>query len=78
MTGIGANIKAGSISTEAIKDVASNINLNDFLTSIVPKNVFTAFADGNLLPVIFFAVFIGIALIYVGDDNKTLITFFES
>lgn len=48
VTGIGANIKAGSISTEAIKDVVSNINLNDFLTSIVPKNVFTAFADGNL------------------------------
>lgn len=78
VTGIGANIKAGSISTEAIKDVASNINLNDFLTSIVPKNVFTAFADGNLLPVIFFAVFLGIALIAVGDDNKPVITFFES
>ena len=78
VTGIGANIKAGSISTEAIKDVASNINLSDFLTSIVPKNVFTAFADGNLLPVIFFAVFLGIALIAVGDDNKPVITFFES
>ena len=78
VTGIGANIKAGSISTEAIKDVASNINLNDFLTSIVPKNVFTAFADGNLLPVIFFAVFLGIALIAVGDDNKPVIAFFES
>ena len=78
VTGIGANIKAGSISTEAIKDVASNINLNDFLTSIVPKNIFTAFADGNLLPVIFFAVFLGIALIAVGDDNKPVITFFES
>ena len=78
VTGIGANIKAGSISTEAIKDVASNINLSDFLTSIVPKNVFTAFADGNLLPVIFFAVFLGIALIAVGDDNKPVIAFFES
>lgn len=72
VTGIGANIKAGSISTEAIKDVASNINLNDFLTSIVPKNVFTAFADGNLLPVIFFAVFLGIALIAVGDWIKAM------
>lgn len=78
VTGIGANIKAGSISTEAIKDVISNINLGDFLTSIVPKNVFTAFADGNLLPVIFFAVFLGIALIAVGDDNKPVIAFFES
>ena len=67
VTGIGANIKAGSISTEAIKDVASNINLSDFLTSIVPKNVFTAFADGNLLPVIFGLIASNVAKTGLGD-----------
>jgi len=78
VSGAGSSIHAVNVSTEAIKGVASDININDFLLSIVPKNVVSALSEGNLLPVIFFAVFLGIALIAVGDDNKPVITFFES
>lgn len=67
-----------NVSTEAIKGVASDININDFLLSIVPKNVVSVLSEGNLLPVIFFAVFLGIALIAIGDDNKPVIDFFEA
>lgn len=78
VSGVGSGIRAGNISTEAIKGVASDININDFLLSIVPKNVVSALSEGNLLPVIFFAVFLGIALIAIGDENKPVIIFFEA
>lgn len=78
VSGAGSSIHAVNVSTEAIKGVASDININDFLLSIVPKNVVSALSEGNLLPVIFFAVFLGIALIAIGDDNKPVIDFFEA
>lgn len=78
VSGAGSSIHAVNVSTEAIKGVASDININDFLLSIVPKNVVSVLSEGNLLPVIFFAVFLGIALIAIGDDNKPVIDFFEA
>ena len=39
---------------------AQDIHMIDQLTGIVPSNVFAAMADGNILPVIFFMVLLGI------------------
>lgn len=42
----------------------------EFLLHIVPSNVVAAFASGDLLPVVFFAVLFGVALTAVGEAGR--------
>ncbi len=42
----------------------------EFLLHIVPSNVIAAFASGDLLPVVFFAVLFGVALTAVGEAGR--------
>lgn len=55
--GVGKDIALGG----DIGNVASQkISLIDQITGIVPTNVFKSMAEGNLLPIIFFAVVLGV------------------
>lgn len=47
------------------------------LLNIIPENPFTALADGNILQVIFFALFIGLAITFVGEKAQPVYQFFE-
>ncbi|ABO49156.1 sodium:dicarboxylate symporter [Desulforamulus reducens MI-1] len=67
-----------SLSTEGLK--AKEIvppSIVDTLLNIVPINPLQAFAEGNLLQVIFFAVFFGFALNAIGERGKPLLNIFE-
>ncbi|HVZ29310.1 MAG TPA: dicarboxylate/amino acid:cation symporter [Asticcacaulis sp.] len=44
----------------------------DVLTGIVPSNVFKAFADGNVLSIVFFAILVGSALGALGNKTREL------
>ncbi len=44
----------------------------EFLLHIVPSNIVAAFASGELLPVVFFAVLFGVALTAVGDAGRDI------
>ncbi len=44
----------------------------EFLLHIVPSNVVSAFASGDLLPVVFFSVLFGIALTAVGEAGRDI------
>lgn len=66
-------------------DAASRIDqhldfsLGDFLLSIVPKNVFAALANGEMLPIIFFALMLGGAAVLIPDDKRDrLVSFFDA
>ncbi len=50
----------------------------DTLLAIVPKNPVTAFANGNVLQIIFFAILLGIAINIAGEKGKPVARFFES
>jgi len=50
----------------------------EFLTNIVPDNAIGAFANGQLLPILFFAIFFGFAMASLGERAKPVTTFFES
>lgn len=45
--------------------------------NIIPENPFTALAEGNVLQIIFFALFIGLAITFVGEKAKPVLHFFE-
>lgn len=75
---VGNGFLADSVSTETLSGIANSIDFRTFLLGIVPSNVFQAFADGNLLPVIFFGVFLGVSLVAIGEQAKPVIAFFEA
>jgi len=49
----------------------------DTLLSIIPKNPIKAMANGDMLPLIAFSVFIGIGLTALGNKVKSIYTFLE-
>lgn len=49
------------------------------LVDIFPNNIFKAFADASMLQIIFFALFVGICLLLIGEKKaKPLVDFFDS
>ncbi|MCB0333040.1 MAG: dicarboxylate/amino acid:cation symporter [Bdellovibrionales bacterium] len=59
------------IHTEDTKEPTSAFRLSDVARNIVPKNIIQAGAEGNVLGLIFFTVFLGIALLHVKHDGVT-------
>ncbi len=47
------------------------------ILNIIPENPFTALAAGNILQIIFFALFIGLAITFVGEKAQPVFRFFE-
>jgi len=47
------------------------------ILNIIPENPFTALASGNILQIIFFALFIGLAITFVGEKAQPVYRFFE-
>jgi aerobic C4-dicarboxylate transport protein len=68
-----ASLPAGDASRYA--QAAGQQGMLDFLTHIIPSNVVAAFASGELLPVVFFAVLFGVALTAVGDAGRDIADF---
>lgn len=49
------------------------------LVDIFPSNIFQALADASMLQIIFFALFVGICLLLIGEEKaKPLVNFFDS
>ncbi|XWO14256.1 Proton/glutamate-aspartate symporter [Candidatus Hepatincola sp. Pdp] len=46
------------------------VTIWDFIFNMIPLNPVKAMADGNLLPVLFFSIFVGVALSYVKHKDK--------
>jgi len=58
--------------------VQTAIPLSERLMQIVPSNPFAAFAEGNILPIIFFALLVGVSLLMIGDKGKPLADLMEA
>ncbi len=60
-TGIGANLTGGDTSTVA-RFTEKSIDFSQFILNIIPKNIFVAFTEGNILAILFFGILFGLAL----------------
>lgn len=49
----------------------------DILIGIVPTNIFKAFASGDMLAIIFFSIFFGIAALSIKEQTKETVDFIE-
>ena len=71
--GVGLNIEAVEGTDVTINETAG---LADTLLDIIPKNIFASMANGDMLPIIVFSVFIGIMLAKLGKKATTVSNFF--
>jgi Na+/H+-dicarboxylate symporter len=53
-------------------------NLHDFFVHIVPASITEAMANNDILPIVIFSVFMGVALVAVGDKGKPLVDGIEA
>lgn len=75
---IGSNFSAGHVSTASLSGIARSIDFKTFLLDIIPTNIVSSLASGNLLSIIFFAAFLGFSLVAIGEKARPVIDFFES
>ena len=68
-------LSRGDVSKYA--EAGKALSFVDFVTHIVPSSVVQAFASGDVLQVVFFAVLFGIALAFIGETGRQLLEVFE-
>lgn len=67
--GTGTIIDLGTITPP---EDSTKFDLLSFLLNIIPQNPFAAFADGNILQVVFFALFLGITINKMGSNTEEM------
>lgn len=75
--GVNPNVHADVAKLADYQKAAAEMKWSDFFSHIVPSNVFDAFAKGDVLQVLFFAILFGYGLNIMGDAGKPLINTFD-
>lgn len=78
--GAGLNIDPSTLDTTALEEKSGEAKgAADFILGIIPVSVIGAFAENNLLQVLFFSVFFGAAIVVVGQERcAPLLAVFEN
>jgi Na+/H+-dicarboxylate symporter len=74
--GAGINADAASLNTALVSGFvqgAKSLTLVDFLLNIIPTSFVGAFTTGDILPVLFLAVLLGLALCQLGERARPLV-----
>jgi aerobic C4-dicarboxylate transport protein len=74
--GAGMNIDPTTLEDRAVVDVEQQtkpVGYGEFLVSLVPTSAVGAFAEGDVLPVLFFSVMFGFALLALGLNGKPIV-----
>ncbi len=72
--GVGSSLSTIGLE-KAVKETPS---ISELFVTIAPQNIFESLAQGEILPVIIFAILLGTALIKIGEKAKPVIAFFDS
>ena len=72
----GRNLDMSSVAITEV-EVSETTSVKDTILSIIPTNPFRALADGTMLAIIFFALFVGILLAGMGKKSETLANVFS-
>ncbi|OCQ51752.1 Aerobic C4-dicarboxylate transport protein [Photorhabdus australis subsp. thailandensis] len=73
--GVGMNIDPSTLDAKAVSmyaEKASEQGIIAFLLDVIPHSVIGAFASGNILQVLLFAVLFGFSLHHLGDKGKPI------
>ena len=75
--GAGLAVPIGTGTTELAALAAKPQGAWDILLHLFPTSVFDAMARGDILQVVVFSIFFGIALAAIGDKGKTVVEFLD-
>ena len=70
--GVGAPIPDAAAAASAVGEV-KELKATEFLLSIFPKNAFEAMATNNILQILVFSIFAGVALSAIGEKGAALV-----
>jgi Na+/H+-dicarboxylate symporter len=70
--GVGLNLAIPASATASGVETAA-FNLKDFVSHLVPQSIFEAMSTNEILPIVIFSLFFGIALTAVGEKGKPIV-----
>ncbi|MCL6730305.1 dicarboxylate/amino acid:cation symporter [Sphingomonas hankyongi] len=70
--GVGLNLPLPA-ATAASGVETAGFNLKDFVTHLVPASIFDAMANNEILPIVIFSIFFGVALTAVGERGMPIV-----
>jgi Na+/H+-dicarboxylate symporter len=75
--GIGLNLPLPPATAASGVETAA-FNLKDFVTHLVPASIFDAMSTNEILPIVIFSIFFGVALTAVGEPGRPIVRGVES
>ena len=75
--GVVTKVAADTTKLAVYQKAAADMHWVDFLTGIIPHNIFEAFSKGDILPVLFFAILFGFGLSQMGEEGQSVVAFFD-
>lgn len=81
--GVGMNIDPTTLDTKSISTytaaaASGNGTFVDFILKLIPASVTDAFAKNEILPILVFSTFFGVALSQMGNQAKPVVDFLDS
>src|SRR6202165_2029383 len=79
--GLGINADPAAFDTKAVEayaKVAKDVNLTDFFLSMIPTSFVEPFVKGDIMPVLFIAVLLGVALALAQSRGRPIVAFLDS
>jgi Na+/H+-dicarboxylate symporter len=75
--GVGLNLPVPPTTATSGVETAS-FNLKDFITHLVPSSIFDAMSTNDILPIVIFSLFFGVALTAIGEAGRPIVRGVES
>src|SRR6476620_9483236 len=70
--GVGLNLPIPPASAASGVETAA-FNLKDFISHVVPQSIFEAMSTNEILPIVVFSMFFGVALTSIGEKGKPVV-----
>ncbi len=70
--GVGLDLSMDAGSAEDLLKAQSSLSLDHFVTHMIPKSVFEAFATNEILQIVVFSIFFGVALASFGKSGEMI------
>ncbi|TPQ18047.1 dicarboxylate/amino acid:cation symporter [Streptomyces sporangiiformans] len=78
VTGIGKGAPVADADPKSLQSLEQGIDFHELILHAVPKNIFAAFTEGNLLGAIVFALLLGVAMAAIGEKSAPFATLLDS
>ena len=70
--GVGLNLPMPAANASSGVETAA-FNLKDFVTHLVPASIFEAMSTNEILPIVIFSIFFGVALTAIGEAGRPVV-----